>query len=233
MVKIVIDAGHGLKCQSENDEEWKFNDTVVRAAIEKLKTYKDVKVLRIDDPSGKIVVSMTERARRANEWNADIYVSIHHGANLKPKNITAAFTPRIVKAMGDSEGGLKQTSFHVLRDTEFPAIYIGAGFSNSLVDIIKLCNESYLRAEGEAIAEGLAAYINLQPSHWKTKADSKKMKSKELVSAVTTILRHLESDRKGTIPQKWLENIYEGTLNDSDAIGLLYVVLHRWLISET
>lgn len=233
MVKIVIDAGHGLKCKSENDEEWNCNDTVVRAAIEKLKTYKNVKVLRIDDPSGKTVVSMTERARRANEWNADVYVSIHHGTNLKPKNITAAFTPRIVKAMGESEGGLKQTSFHVLRDTKFPAIYIGAGFSDTVVDIIKLCNESYLRAEGEAIAEGLAAYINLLPSHWKNKADSKKMKSKELVSAVTTILRHLESDRKGTIPKKWLENIHEGTLNASDAIGLLYVVLHRWLISET
>ena len=156
MVKIVIDAVHGLKGTSENDEEWNCNDMVVQATIGKLKTYKDVEVLRIDDPSGKTVVSLKERAKRANEWNADIYVSIHHGANLKPKDITDAFTPRIVKAMGDREGGLKQTSFHVFRDTEFPAIFTGAGFSNSIVDIIKLSNQNYLKAEGEAIAEGLA-----------------------------------------------------------------------------
>jgi N-acetylmuramoyl-L-alanine amidase len=231
MVKIVIDAGHGLKSSSENDNEWNCNDMVVRAAIGKLKTYKDVEVLRVDDPSGKTVVSLKERARRANEWNADVYVSIHHGANLKPKDITAAFTPRIVKAMGDREGGLKQTSFHVLRDTEFPAIFTGAGFSNSIVDIIKLCNQNYLRAEGEAIAEGLAAYINLLPSYRKGKFDSQKTKSKELVSAATIVLQHLESDRKGVIPEKWLKDIHDGTLTDSDALGLLYVVLHKWLIS--
>ncbi|WP_172369109.1 N-acetylmuramoyl-L-alanine amidase family protein [Sporosarcina jiandibaonis] len=231
MVKIVIDAGLGLKSTSETDDDWNCNDMVVRTAIKKLKTYKGVEVLRVDDPSGKSIVSLKERARMANEWNADVYVSIHHGANLKTKDITAAFTPRIVKAMGDREGGLKQTSFHVLRDTKFPAIFTGAGFSNSVVDIIKICNQNYLRSEGEAIAEGLAAYINLLPSHMKSKVDSQKLTSREFVSAATTILRHLESDRKGIIPEKWLKNIQDGSLADSDAIGLLYVVLHRWLSS--
>ncbi|MBO1911566.1 N-acetylmuramoyl-L-alanine amidase, partial [Microvirga sp. 3-52] len=169
-------------------------------------------------------------------WNADIYVSIQYGSNLKPKEITPAFTPRIVKAMGDREGGLKHTSFHVLRDTEFPAIFTGAGFSNSIVDIIRLCNESFLRAEGEAIAEGLAAYIKLQPGTMtgatapqNDKVESSKPMSEDLVSAATIVLQHLESDRKGVIPEKWLKSIHEGTLTDSDAIGLLYVVLHNWL----
>ena len=235
MVKIVIDATPGLKCTTTDEGELNFNNMVVRAAIGKLKTYKDVEVLRVDDPTGENDVSLKERTIKANEWNADVYVSIHHGANYMSKEITNAFTPRIVKAMGVRDCDIKQTNFHVLRDTQFPAILTSTGSSNSLVDIIKLRNQNYLQAEGEAIAEGLAAYIKLQPSstssQLKVKGESSKPTSKELVSAATIVLQHLETDREGIIPEKWLKKIQNGTLTDSDAIGLLYVVLHRWLLN--
>lgn len=253
MVKIVIDAGHGFdtpgKRSPANEREWLFNDKVVRATIAKLQTYEGVEILRVDDPTGKTDVPLKIRTNKANEWKADVYVSIHHNAlteewgehsgietytmnqskaNPKSKEIAAAVHPRIVKAMGIRDRGIKQANFHVLRETAMPAILTEGGFMDSIVDIIKLRDEQYLKAEGEAIAEGLAAYINLKPKSTKENTLYKPT-SKELIDATTIVLQHLESSRKGVIPKKWLKAIDEGTLTDSNAIGLLYVVIHHWL----
>ena len=57
MVKIAIDAGHGMntagKRTPDGEREWSFNNKVALAAIAKLNTYQNVKILRLDDPSGK------------------------------------------------------------------------------------------------------------------------------------------------------------------------------------
>lgn len=267
MVKIVIDAGNGAttpgKRSPEDESEWVYNDKVVRATISKLQTFKDVEILRVDDPTGKVEIPLKARNDRANEWKADVYVSIHHNALTKnwgehtgietymmdyqeaakkSRDIAAAVQPRIVKAMGIRDGGMKRAYFHVLRETALPAILTEGGFIDSLVNIIKLRDEYFLQAEGEAIAKGLAAYIKLQP---KSEAKSEVIKEKtgrngrtdklynptaeELVVATTIILQHLESNREGVVPVKWLKKIREGTLTDSDTICLLYVVIHRWL----
>ncbi len=57
MVKIAIDAGHGLytagKRTPADEREWSFNNKVVNAAIKYLNEYKDVTIIRLDDPTGK------------------------------------------------------------------------------------------------------------------------------------------------------------------------------------
>ena len=82
MVKIVIDAGHGFntpgKRSPDDEREWSFNNKVAKYAIAKLKTYKNVEILRVDDPTGKTDVPLTTRTSLANEWQADVYASIHH-----------------------------------------------------------------------------------------------------------------------------------------------------------
>ena len=70
MVKIVIDAGHGFntpgKRSPDDEREWSFNNKVAQYAIAKLKTYKDVEILRVDDPTGKTDVPLynTYKSRR-------------------------------------------------------------------------------------------------------------------------------------------------------------------------
>lgn len=187
MVKIVLDAGHGMntpgKRTPSGEREWMFNNKVVLAAISKLNRYENVQILRVDDPTGKTDISLDVRTDKANSFNADVYIACHHNANTgtwgpwtgietytyddpqaNPKSVEIATVihPLVVKAMGIKDRGLKKQNFHVLRETAMPAILIEGGFMDSYIDINVLRDNSKLKANGEAIAEGLAQYFRLK-----------------------------------------------------------------------
>lgn len=267
MVKIVIDAGHGLDTpgkRSPNDErEWSFNNKVAKYAIAKLKTYNDVEILRVDDPTGKTDVPLRIRTMLANEWKADVYASIHHNAlsgtwgkhsgietytldnptvNPKSIEIAGAVHPRVVMAMGISDRGMKQANFHVLRESAMPAFLTEGGFMDSVIDIAKLRDDDYLKAQGEAIAEGLAIYFKLQ---LKTALETKPpLVPKEeinnlyqptlptMLESTVSLIKWLEKQEGSASSSIWREKLVNGTLTDSEAIGLIYVALDRGFIGE-
>ncbi|MBB4823364.1 N-acetylmuramoyl-L-alanine amidase [Sporosarcina luteola] len=187
MVKIVLDAGHGRgtsgKQSPDGEHEWHFNNQVVEACMVTLKTYDNVEVLRVDDPSGKADVPLVERTNKANAWKADVYVAVHHNANTgswgkwtgvetytfngqkassQSTEIAKLIQPRIAKAMGLADRGVRQANFHVLRETNMPAILTEGGFMDSVIDIQALRSADKLRAQGKAIAEALAVYFKLE-----------------------------------------------------------------------
>ncbi|MDN4606742.1 N-acetylmuramoyl-L-alanine amidase family protein [Sporosarcina highlanderae] len=187
IVKIVLDAGHGLntpgKSSPDGEREWEFNSQVVQACAAKLATYGNVQVLRVDDLTGKTDVPLRERTDRANRWNANVYVAVHHNANtgkwgvwtgvetyvmnspaVSPKSLELArlVGPRIAEAMGLKDRGVKRANFHVLRETKMPAILTEGGFMDSKIDIQTLRSKERLKAQGEALAEALAVYFKLQ-----------------------------------------------------------------------
>lgn len=184
MVKIAIDAGHGMhtpgKRTPDGEREWSFNNKVAVAAINKLETYENVQVLRLDDPTGKRDVPLKERTDKANAWGADVLVSCHHNAHIgvwgshggvetytQPGSqqasveIAKIIQPRITKAMGLRDRGCKVANLHMTRESRMPAILTEGGFMDSTTDIETLRNEERLKAQGVAIADGLAAYFNL------------------------------------------------------------------------
>lgn len=185
MVKVVFDAGHGIntpgKRSPADEREWSFNNAVLNACVAHLKTYNGVEILRVDDASGKSDIPLITRTNRANAWRADIYVSIHHNANTakwgawggvetfvfptasaKSIALANAVHPRIVKAMGLRDRGVKRKDLHVLRETRMPAILTEGGFMDSTTDIGALRDNAKLKAQGIAIAEGIAAYFGLK-----------------------------------------------------------------------
>jgi len=186
MVKIVFDAGHGLstpgKRTPNGESEWNFNNKVVLAAINKLRNYENVDILRVDDPTGKTDILLNIRTNKANAFSADVYIACHHNANTgswgpwtgvetytfdhpqaNPISIEIAkvIHPLVVKAVGLQDRGLKKQNFHVLRETSMPAILIEGGFMDSYIDINVLRDDSKLKAHGEAIAAGLVQYFGL------------------------------------------------------------------------
>lgn len=187
MVKIALDAGHGIHTRGKStptgEREWTFNDKVVRAAMAKLSEYKDVQLLRTDDASGNVDAPLAARTNQANSWKADIFVSAHHNAlgsewgdhegvetfvmepmsdNPKSKKLAECVHPKIVKAMQTTDRGIKSANFAVLRNSNMPAILTEGGFMDSRSDIKKMRNDKYLKAQGEAIAKGIAEYFNLE-----------------------------------------------------------------------
>lgn len=185
MVRIALDAGHGKhtpgKRTPDDEREWTFNDKVLRACVAKLNEYQNVEVLRLDDPSGETDVPLKARTDRANNWKADVLVSIHHNANAgkwgshggaetyvqektaskASKDIAALIQPRIVKAMVLRNRGVKTQNLHMTRESKMPAVLTEGGFMDSTIDIHSMRDDGNLKAQGEAIAEVLAVYFKL------------------------------------------------------------------------
>jgi len=187
MVKIALDAGHGIhtpgKRTPDDEREWRFNDKVLRSAKAELEAYKGVEILRVDDPTGERDVPLKERTNKANEWGADVYVSIHHNANTgkwgtwggtetyvhesKPKDsvkLAEIVQPLLAEAYGLRNRGVNNANFHVLRETKMTAILTEGGFMDSKTDIKALRDDNKLARAGLAIAEGVAKYFDLKRS---------------------------------------------------------------------
>jgi hypothetical protein len=187
MAYVALDAGHagfGVtpgKRTPDGEYEWNFNNKVLLAAKAKLE-YNGVKVLRVDDPTGKTDVSLSTRTTRANNAGVGLYVSIHHNANTgkwgtwtgtetftyegsNPNSERAAreIHPRLVKAMGLRDRGMKKANFHVVRETKMAAVLTEGGYMDSSIDIKKLRDDKVLKAAGEAIADGIMAYFGITP----------------------------------------------------------------------
>lgn len=187
MVKIVLDAGHGLqtagKQTPDGEKEWTFNNTVLLAAQSKLKLYEKVELLRVDDSTGRTDIPLKIRTHHANNWKADVYLSFHHnantgvwgdwggvetytyegnGSNSMAEQLAKLIQPRLVRAMGLRDRGVRKKNLHVLRKTKMPAVLIEGGFMDSRTDIEALRNPQRLKAQGEAIAEAVIAYYQLK-----------------------------------------------------------------------
>src|SRR5690606_29279517 len=186
MTKVIaIDAGHGIntpgKRTPDNEREWSFNNKVAVAAIKYLNEYEGVKIVRLDDPTGKRDVPLKARTDKANKAKADVLVSIHHNAlagKWGTHGGTEVFTylgnwpdaerlaklvlDRILKAYGLRNRGLKKADFHMLRESKMPAILIEGRFMDSTVDIKKMRDGKVLDDAGKAIPKALAFFLELK-----------------------------------------------------------------------
>ena len=256
MVKIAIDAGHGIhtrgKRTPDGEREWTFNSVVVLAAIAKLITYQGVQILRLDDPYGSRDVPLRERTNKANAWGADVLVSVHHnahagkwgshggvetytqpGSQKASVDIAKIIQPLIVKAMGLRDRGCKTLNLHMTRESKMPAILTEGGFMDSTTDIGAMRDNAKLKAQGEAIADGLAVYYKLKAkddvvehvSKPKPPAPSKPPVSKPSTNQTTSIVDYLNSkginssiaNRKKLAAQHSITN-YSGTAVQNTAL---------------
>ena len=186
-MKVAVDAGHGGfgvtpgKRTPDGEYEWNFNNKVAIAVIERLHQY-GIQTLRTDDATGRTDVALSTRAKRANNWGANVFVSCHHNANTsvwsnkwggtetfslsasatKATKLANIVHKRLVKATGLQNRGVKHANYQVLRDTSMPAILTEGGFMDSTIDIKYMRNSAWLASQGYAIADGIAEYLGLK-----------------------------------------------------------------------
>ena len=199
MVKIALDAGHGIntagKRTPDGEREWAFNNAVLLACVNRLNQFNGVEIRRLDDPSGKTDTPLAVRTNVANLWKADVLVSIHHNANagswgshggvetyVDPTasqasfNIAAVVHPLIVEAMSLRDRGVKVKNLHMTRESRMPAILTEGGFMDSTTDIPALRSSARLVLQGEAIADGLAIYFDLKEKYIPAKKEDEELK---------------------------------------------------------
>lgn len=188
MLKLVLDAGHSKddtigKETPEREKEWTFNNKQLLACQNYLEDYEGVKILRVDDPSGRYDVPLSKRTDDSNKFGADAYVSFHNnalsfkwgkhegmetfsyvGSNPKSEKLQKYIHKHLIKATKNTDRGMKEANFHVLRETKnCAAVLCESFFMDSIYDIRKLRDDNYLKETGEAIARGIVDCYGLKP----------------------------------------------------------------------
>lgn len=186
--KIFIDPGHGgpdTGAAANGIMEKDLNLMVARELVMLLnQEYYNIMLSRSTDAE----VTLKDRTDKANNWGADLYVSIHHnGFNnpaasgyevyyqlyrplLKDDSFRLAylvnaefgntFFPAIIsRGLKHREGNIRGREwFHVLRETICPAIITECGFITSPVDIVTLKDKTFPIRQAQSIRKALDLY---------------------------------------------------------------------------
>lgn len=184
MLKIAIDTGHGLNTAGKEVpsymgygkiKEWELNNKVTLELI-KLLDQHGIEWTRLDDPTGKSDVALKTRTDKANKWGADLLISNHHNAGIGGKSggglvvfrypNSSKFTKKMQKLLYDciiNETGLKgnrasplsEANFHILRESNMPAVLIEHGFMDSPSDMKVIMQDNFAKQSAKGILEFL------------------------------------------------------------------------------
>lgn len=192
MFKIALNSGHylntpGKRClkslDSNETREWYLNSRICSYVTEKLKAYSGYQLLRLDDVTGKTDVSVQKRADKANDFSADIYVSVHHNAGINggsgggvmaytytnvgenTKKLQKLLYDKIIEKTGlkgNRATPLSTANFAECRLTKMPAVLLECGFMDSATDVPIILSEDFADNAAQGIVEAIAEYGNLE-----------------------------------------------------------------------
>lgn len=181
MVKIYIDPGHGGNdpgAISNGLSEKNLTLQIGHFLSDYLnKNYQDVSVQmsRTKDET----VSLAERTNKANNWGADLYLSIHVNAGggngfesyifngqfanqSRTKQLRAKIHDTIISEMNWNDRGKKQANFHVLRETKMAAVLTESGFIDHQQEARLMRDNDWLKNVATSHAKGVAQAFNLK-----------------------------------------------------------------------
>lgn len=171
---VVLDAGHGghdtgaVGCNGTCEKDINL-DIVLRAA--KLLQAAGAKILltRSDDT----FIPLYDRPGMANTQNADIFIAVH--CNSTPKRNTgkgtqiyfrtpqsvglaAAIHTEMVKALQLFDGGIRNESFCVIRESKMPSVLIEVAFLNNEREEALLNTVDFRQRAAEGVLNGVRRY---------------------------------------------------------------------------
>ena len=184
MVKIGLDAGHGLKTKGKETpngiKEFKLNDKVCDKITAILKDY-DCEIIRTDNNEGYIDESLSSRLTKYKSTKVDVFVSIHHNAfagewnnvtgvevyvdkkaTSKDTKLAKCIYNRLVKYTGLKGRGIKREDFYVINQNAIPAVLVEGGFMDSKIDYKIITSDDGQTAYAKAVAEGLIEFLSLK-----------------------------------------------------------------------
>ena len=125
--------------------------------------------------NNSVNASLSARTRMANDWGADLFVSIHCNAGggtgtetysyqagiSSAYKLAQAVQKRMVEMVGLPDRGVKTKSLYVLHYTNMPAILVETAFIDHKNDAAVLGSETGQQAFAEAIARGICDYTGI------------------------------------------------------------------------
>lgn len=186
--RIMVDPGHGGGDHGAigptGKREKDVNLAVSLKLREKLKDLgAEVRMTRETDrkvshPDASQGEELRARVKLANEWPAQVYVSVHsnsaanpaaHGtetyhsrnASRKSREMAGHVNSELVKATGFRDRGVKAANFHVIKNTHMPAVLVETGFISNPVEEGHLTDPSMQDKMAQAITNGVEKTFGL------------------------------------------------------------------------
>lgn len=184
MVKLALDAGHGLntagKRTPDGIREWSLNDKVRDKAVELLRDY-DVAFIHTDNDEGQTDEALSRRVAAYLEAGVASMVSIHHNAYTGSWNsatgvevyvdrscteedlrLANLIYERLVAYTGLKGRGVKRANFQIINQNKLPAVLCEGGFMDGTEDYKYITSDAGQSAYARAIAEALIEFHGLQ-----------------------------------------------------------------------
>lgn len=179
MVKIFIDPGHGGHdpgAVANGLQEKNLVLDIARRIRSKLLQYENVQVRMSRDSD--VFLELSTRAKLANDWGADYFLSIHINAGggegfesfIYNGSVSSATVgnqnvihQEIVRATGWRDRGKKRANLSVLRNTRMSGILTENGFIDTVADANKLKQSSFLDKIAQGHVNGLVKIFGLKP----------------------------------------------------------------------
>ncbi|AWG44258.1 N-acetylmuramoyl-L-alanine amidase (plasmid) [Priestia filamentosa] len=181
-MKIYLDPGHGGSDPGAMGNGLNEKEIVLDIALHirtlLINTYENIEVRM--SRTGDTMKSLAQRTNEANSWGADYYLSIHCNSSnssakgyedyihnsLSDSSTTAKYQDvihrEIVKVNQLHNRGHKKANFHVLRETNMPALLTENGFIDSKQDAALMKDSVWRRKVAQGHVDGLAKAFNLK-----------------------------------------------------------------------
>lgn len=178
MTKIMIDPGHGGKdpgAVGNGLQEKVLTLDIAKRIKHILETeYTGVQV-RLTRESDTYL-ELSERAKLANQWGADFFLSIHINAGggtgwesfryVDASSRTVAYQnvihPEVIRAAGVTDRGKKAANFVVLRETKMPALLTENLFIDNAQDAARLKDPAFREKLARGHVVGLEKAFGLK-----------------------------------------------------------------------
>ena len=190
--KIALTAGHylntpGKRCLKALDpketREWVLNDRIADKVEKLLTGYTGYQLIRTDDTTGAKDISLAARTNAANNFDADIYISLHHNAGINGGKgggiVSIVYTGASTESLqwqkelydaliastglkGNRATPLAKMDLHEVRETKMPAVLLELGFMDSATDVPIILSENFANKCAEAIVKVIVQRGKLQ-----------------------------------------------------------------------
>lgn len=177
-VKIYLDPGHGGTDTGAIGNGLKEKDLTldialrIRNILNSEYTGHEIRMSRTSD----VYPTLAQRTNDANQWGANFFLSVHinsgGGTGYEDYSYPNAGAPtttyhqlihqEIMKTADFVDRGMKTSNFHVLRETNMPAILTENGFIDRAEDAAKLANADFREQLARGHVNGLVKSFNLQ-----------------------------------------------------------------------
>lgn len=174
---VVLDAGHGYQdpgAISVNGRKEKDFNLAVALKVDKLMK-NDASINLVLTRNDDSFLELKERVKIANDLKADIFISIHANSGASTANGTETYYKKddsvklanvvhknMLAATGLKNRQVRFGNFHVIRETNMPAVLIEAGFLSNTSDEAVLFNSAAQDRMAAAIVASMKEYLGVK-----------------------------------------------------------------------